>query len=289
MPRVIVTEPVHEQALEMLRSAGWKVLGPGADLAPADALLVRTRAVSSESVGLFRLISKHGVGVDNIALDAARAKGVAVMNTPGANSAAVAEQTIMLMLALARDLAGQEQAARLGRRVAAIGGLEGRRLLVVGQSETGRRVAGFAAAFGMTVATVAARSGVEKLRAALPEVDVLSLHCALSPQTKGLIGAAELALLPRGAFVVNVARGGLVKEDALVDALESGHLGGAALDVTEEEPLPLGHPLLAAPRLILTPHAAGSGEAAFRRMGLEAARNILDHFAGVARKDCVVA
>ena len=104
-----------------------------------------------------------------------------------------------------------------------------------------------------------------------------------------MIGAAELALLPPGALVVNVARGGLIDEAALADALHSGHLGGAALDVTQQEPLPADDPLRRAPRLILTPHAAGLGQGAFRRMGLQAAQNILDHAAGRPRADCTVA
>ena len=103
-----------------------------------------------------------------------------------------------------------------------------------------------------------------------------------------MIGAAELALLPPGALVVNVARGGLIDEAALADALHSGHLGGAALDVTQVEPLPPDDPLRRAPRLILTPHAAGLGQGAFRRMGMDAAQNILDHAAGRPRPACTV-
>jgi D-3-phosphoglycerate dehydrogenase / 2-oxoglutarate reductase len=126
------------------------------------------------------------------------------------------------------------------------------------------------------------------LEAVLPETDVLSLHCPLTPATRHLVGAAALAALPAGAMVVNCARGGIVDEAALAAALQSGHLGGAALDVTEVEPLPADAPLRAAPRLILTPHAAALSEGAFRRMGMEAARNILDHAAGHPRAACIV-
>ena len=292
MPRVIVTEPVHEDALALLRDAGWTVEGPGATLAPAEALLVRTQVIPPSAVAGFTVISKHGTGVDNIPLDAARAAGVTVMNTPGANAAAVAEQTLLLMLALARDLTGQ----MAGRR-AAVTGLEGRRLLVVGFGETGRRVVQAALALGLQVTVLtprpdqAAASGAHAandLHSALRQTDILSLHCPLTPQTQGMIGAAELALLPPGGLVVNVARGGLIDEAALADALHSGHLGGAALDVTQVEPLPPQDPLRRAPRLILTPHAAGLGQGAFRRMGLEAAQNILDHAAGRPRADCTV-
>jgi D-3-phosphoglycerate dehydrogenase len=230
--------------------------------------------------------------VDNIPLEAAKAAGVTVMNTPGANAAAVAEQTLLLMLALARDLTGQ----MAGRR-AAVTGLEGRRLLVVGFGESGRRVVQAALALGLQVTVLtprpdqAAASGAHAandLHSALRQTDILSLHCPLTPQTKDMIGAAELALLPPGALVVNVARGGLIDEAALADALHSGHLGGAALDVTQVEPLPPDDPLRRAPRLILTPHAAGLGQGAFRRMGMDAAQNILDHAAGRPRPACTV-
>jgi len=293
MPRVIVTEPVHEDALALLRAAGWTVEGPGAALTPAEALLVRTQAVPPEAVAGFKVISKHGTGVDNIPLEAAKAAGVTVMNTPGANAAAVAEQTLMLMLAMARDLTGQLAGTRQG-----VTGLEGRRLLVVGFGETGRRVVQAAMMLGLQVTVLAPRpdqvasSGAraaEDLQSALRQTDILSLHCPLTPLTQGMIGAAELALLPPGALVVNVARGGLIDEAALADALHSGHLGGAALDVTRQEPLPADDPLRRAPRLILTPHAAGLGQGAFRRMGLQAAQNILDHAAGRPRADCTVA
>ena len=292
MPRVIVTEPVHEDALALLRDAGWTVEGPGTALMPAEALLVRTQVIPPEAIAGFTVISKHGTGVDNIPLDAARAAGVTVMNTPGANAAAVAEQTLLLMLALARDLPGQ----MAGRR-AAVTGMEGRRLLVVGFGETGRRVVQAALALGLQVTVLtprpdqAAASGAHAandLHSALRQTDILSLHCPLTPQTKDMIGAAELALLPPGALVVNVARGGLIDEAALADALHSGHLGGAALDVTQVEPLPPDDPLRRAPRLILTPHAAGLGQGAFRRMGMDAAQNILDHAAGRPRPACTV-
>ena len=292
MPRVIVTEPVHEDALALLRDAGWTVEGPGAALMPAEALLVRTQVIPPEAIAGFTVISKHGTGVDNIPLEAAKAAGVTVMNTPGANAAAVAEQTLLLMLALARDLTGQ----MAGRR-AAVTGLEGRRLLVVGFGETGRRVVQAALALGLQVTVLtprpdqAAASGAHAandLHSALRQTDILSLHCPLTPQTKDMIGAAELALLPPGALVVNVARGGLIDEAALADALHSGHLGGAALDVTQVEPLPPDDPLRRAPRLILTPHAAGLGQGAFRRMGMDAAQNILDHAAGRPRPACTV-
>ncbi|MFN3825374.1 MAG: NAD(P)-dependent oxidoreductase [Pseudorhodobacter sp.] len=289
VPSVLVTEPVHEEALALLRDAGWSVRMAGAQLDPADALLVRVRPVSDSEVGLFRMIAKHGVGVDNIAMEAARAAGIAVMNTPGANAGAVAEQALMLMLALARDLPAQMAAAAAGTSAPRVTGLEGRRLLVLGYGASGARLCHLARALGMAVTVLTRRPDAARAEgyaiatdpdSALGVADVVSLHCPLSESTRGLLSAQRLAALPKGALIVNCARGGLIDMAALAAGLVSGHLGGAGLDVTDPEPLPPDHPLRQAPRLILTPHAAAMSEGAFRRMGMMAAQNILDHFAG---------
>jgi D-3-phosphoglycerate dehydrogenase len=290
---VAITEAVHPDALAML--AGHRVTyGPAvapevleAALIDCDAVLVRTRPLRAVAPS-WRIVSKHGVGVDNLDLPALRAAGVRVTNTPGANAAAVAEQALLLMLALARDLDGQ-RAGRAGPTP----GLDGRRLTVVGLGATGRRVAALGAAFGMRVQGVARRPDPDiptaPLADLLPRTDVLSLHCPLTPATAGMIGAAELAALPPGAIVVNTARGGLIDEAALVAALTAGRLGGAALDVTAVEPLPAEHPLRAAPRLMLTPHAAALTDGAFRAMGVAAARNILDFLDGTLSPTVIVA
>ncbi len=295
--RVLVTEPVHDDALALLRGHEFEVIGPpatpNAPLEPADALLVRTRKLSAQEVAQFALISKHGVGVDNIPMAAAAAAGVAVMNTPGANAGAVAEQAVMLMLALARNLDGQRSTIP-GQPAPRVHGLEGRRLLIVGFGASGKRVAALAKAFGMAV-TIYSRDLKEArnlgypvapdLTRALTHADVISLHCPLTDQTANLIDAAALARLPQGALVINCARGGLIDEAALIAALTSGHLGGAGLDVTVVEPLPMDAPLRTAPRVILTPHAATLSDGAFRRMGLMAAQNIVDFFAGKPAPD----
>lgn len=283
--RVLVTEPIHVDALALLRAEEFEVIGPGAEFQAADALLVRTRKVSAAEAVQFALISKHGVGVDNLPMQAAEAAGVAVMNTPGANASAVAEQTLMLMLALARNLDGQ----RAGQPGLAVPGLEGRRLLVVGFGASGKRVAALAKALGMAV-TIHSRDLKEArhlgfpvapdLHKALSHADIISLHCPLTPATQNLLNAEALAQLPPGALVVNCARGGLIDEAALVAALEAGHLGGAGLDVTVVEPLPQDAALRRIPGVILTPHAATLSNGAYRRMGMMAAQNILDFFAG---------
>lgn len=287
--QVLVTETVHEDALQLLRDAGFAVKGPAAVLAPADALLVRLHKIPPQQVADYAVISKHGVGVDNIPLQAAREAGVAVMNTPGANSGAVAEQAVLLMLALARSYAAQIAAAGAGALPPRLRGLEGLRLLVVGFGASGRKTAALGQALGMVV-TIHSRSlgpardagfaVTATLAQGLADADMVSLHCPLSDETRNLLNAETLALLPRGAMIVNCARGGLIDDAALVAALTSGHIAGAGLDVTATEPLPQAHPLRLAPGVILTPHAAAMSEGAFRRMGMMAAQNIIDHFNG---------
>jgi D-3-phosphoglycerate dehydrogenase len=279
--RVAVTEPVHPDALEALRAGGWEVAEAPAGLAGFDAILVRLRRLTPAEVAGAGIVAKHGVGVDNIPLRAARDAGTWVTNTPGANAGAVAEQTLMLLLALVRDLDGQ----RAGR-VAGVAGLGGLDLVVVGHGASGARVAALAAGMGARVRVVARGAAADAARAAGHEVfaaagealegaGAVSLHVPLTVRTRGMIGAAELARMAPGAFVVNCARGGVVDEAALVAALAAGHLAGAGLDVTDPEPLPEDHPLRRHPRVILTPHAGGLGRAAFRAMGMAAAAAIL--------------
>ncbi|MDE3028476.1 MAG: hydroxyacid dehydrogenase [Paracoccaceae bacterium] len=299
MVQVLVTEPVHPDALALLRAGGCKVIyGPNLDapafsnaLAQVEILLVRILKLDPTCIAApLRMVSKHGVGVDNIPLEVARVAGIAVANTPGANTNAVAEHTLMLMLALAKSLPQMTAAAlRDGRpdRAARVVDLAGRRLLLIGYGRTARRVAALAKAFGMSLTVMSPRlRGVltpegyaiaHDLHAALQSADVLSLHCPLTPATQGLIGAAELALLPRGAHVINTARGGLIDEAALAAAT---HLGGFAVDVVAEEPIRPDNLLLHAANGIVTPHSAAMSAEAFRQMGMDAAQNILDYLAG---------
>ncbi|WP_212523959.1 NAD(P)-dependent oxidoreductase [Actibacterium sp. MT2.3-13A] len=300
MRTVFLTEPIHADAETLLAGAGWQIargwqLSDGARaraMSGADAWLVRIAPLSAGTIeqapGL-RIISKHGVGVDNIDLAAAAARGVAVSNTPGANAQPVAEHTMMMLLALTRQACAMDRVARngfAGIETLAPVDLAGRRVLVAGFGAIGRRVAALCAAFGMQVTVWhrsldAAEAGfpvVRDLRAALPRAEVLSLHLPLVPGTRGLIGAGELALLPAGAFVLNTGRGGIIDEDALVQA--APRLGGIGLDVFETEPLPADSPLAQLDNALLTPHAGAMSPAGYRQMGLMAAQNILDHFAG---------
>ncbi|MEI4486717.1 NAD(P)-dependent oxidoreductase [Frigidibacter sp. MR17.14] len=294
--RVLVTEPVHPDTLVELAAAGHDVIDRPADLmaalAEAEAVLVRTMKLGADRIAAaprLKIIAKHGAGVDNIDLAAAKAAGIAVTNTPGANSGSVAEQAMMLILGLARSLSAQRIAARPDPAIA-IRDLEGRRLTVVGWGASAQKVARLAQAFGMAVTVVWPRRAggatdeglpvAASLAAVLPVTDVLSLHLPLSPATRDMIGAAELAALPAGAIVINTARGGLIDEVALADSLRAGHLGGAGLDVLAQEPIRADEPLRDVPNVMLTPHLAGMGDRGFRATGLMAAGAIGDYLAG---------
>ena len=225
-----------------------------------------------------KLVLIAATGVNNVDLHAANKLGIAVCNCQGYGTATVAQHTLMLLLALATRLPDYQAAVREGRWQQTahfclldfpIVELSGKTLGVLGQGELGGAVTLLAQALGMRVVTAnlpgrPPRPDRLSLHELLAEVDALSLHCPLTEQTYNLIGERELALMKPGAFLINTARGGLVEEQALADALRSGHLGGAATDVLSQEPPVDGNPLLAKdiPRLIVTPHSAwGSREA----------------------------
>lgn len=231
-----------------------------------------------------KLILISATGTNNVDLAAARAQGITVSNCQGYGTPSVAQHTIMLLLNLATRLKDYQRDVDAGLWQQArqfclldypIIELEGKTLGLLGHGELGGAVARLAEAFGMRVVLGAvpgrpARADRIPLDELLPQVDALTLHCPLNEHTRHFIGARELALLKPGALVVNTARGGLIDEQALADALRNGHLGGAATDVLSAEPPVNGNPLLAAdiPRLIVTPHNAwGSREARQRIVG----------------------
>jgi D-3-phosphoglycerate dehydrogenase len=302
--RVLVSDPRSARAVAALRAAPGlhveerKGLGE-ADLLPLvadiDAWIVRgatqvTRKLI-ESAPRLRWVARAGAGLDNIDVAAAKERGIAVLNVPGANAVAVAELVFGLLLGLLRHIPEADASVRRGEwdKSRFMGReLRGKTLGIVGLGKIGRAVAQRALAFEMTCvghdplvpeADVRAM-GIEPLALddLVSRADVLTLHVPLSPETRGLIGADRIARLPRGAFLVNAARGGLVDEAALLGALESGAIAGAALDVFSAEP-PKGSPLVGHPRVVATPHVGAATVEAQEAVGEEIVRLLLARMA----------
>lgn len=283
--------------LELLRDEGCDV-DLGAEERPLDAagLAERIRGYDGVILGLddcdasvfaaadrLRVVSRYGVGVDAVDLEAASARGVVVTNTPGSNAVAVAELAVGLMFSLARDLPRAAASAKARRFTRTTGWeLAGRTLGLIGYGAIGREVARRADALGMRVLAhdpyatggfaPAVASDLEPL---LRDADVVSLHAALTPDTRHLLNAERLALLQPHAVLINTARGDLVDETALYDALSGGRLAGAALDAFAHEP-PSDSPLLDLDAVIATPHLGAATRESVERTALMAARNVAD-------------
>jgi D-3-phosphoglycerate dehydrogenase len=220
---------------------------------------------------LLRMISIWGTGTDNVDLDACRVRGVLVTNTPGVNANSVAEQTFALMLAVARQIPAMDRGTREGKWPRAmLVQLEGKTLGVIGLGSIGSRVATLAKAFGMNVLATAWRGDDGRaaqigaryvdLETLLRDSDFVSVHLRLTDETRGALSRERIALMKPSAFLVNTARGALVDRDALLDALESGQIAGAGLDVFHEEPVRADDRIVTLPNVVLTPHNAGTTE-----------------------------
>lgn len=218
-----------------------------------------------------RMISIWGTGTDNVDLDACRARGVLVTNTPGVNANSVAEQAIALMLAVARQIPAMDRGTREGKWPRAmLVQLEGKTLGVVGLGAIGSRVATIARAFGMEVLAIAWRGDDGRSAAVgatfvdldtlLRESDFVSIHLRLSEETRGVLSREKIALMKPTAFLINTARGAIVDRDALIDALEGGRIAGAGLDVFHEEPVRADDKIVTLANVVLTPHNAGTTE-----------------------------
>ena len=271
------------------------ILSAGSD---ATALVVQWAPITAEIMDAMpnlRIISRLGIGVDMVDVAAATERGIAVANTPTYCVEEVATHTLAMILAQARGLSGYDAAVRAGRW-AAVDALpmsirpSASTVSVVGYGRIGRMVAAALTAIGFRVLVsdpfldeAAARAaGVEpaSLEEALAQADILTLHAPLTDSTRHMINAESIATMRRGAVVVNTCRGPLIDEDALADAIEAGHLGGAALDVFAEEPLPESSRLRASERVVLTPHAAWYSPEALADLPVHAARNVVDFLAG---------
>jgi D-3-phosphoglycerate dehydrogenase / 2-oxoglutarate reductase len=251
-------------------------------------------AVLARAPGM-KIVSRFGVGYDTVDIAACTRRGVVVGVTNGANDLAVAEHTMMLLLAVARRTIEMDASVRSGnwmlREGRPMGELAGRSILVIGYGRIGTRVARLCAAFGMRVLVrdpafpvprIAADGfvPVTDVAAALPDVDVVTLHCPLAEDTRHMINREMLGLMKPTAWLINAARGPLVDEAAVVEALSSGRLQAAGLDVQLREPPDPANPLLRLPNVVLSPHNAAAPAECYEKMSVRAAKNVIEAFDG---------
>ena len=310
MPKVLVADPIVPEGLELLRSRAQVDVKTG--LSPSelvkivgdyDVLLVRSETeVTAEVIGAgksLQVIGRAGVGVDNIDVDEATRRGIAVVNAPSGNTLAAAEHTVALMLALARNIPQAYQSMKEGHwnRSAFVGiEVRNRTLGCVGLGKVGSEVAQRVRGLGMRVLAhdpfVAPDHvrvlGVELVEfdRLLADADFVTVHVPLTESTRHIIGRREFSLMKPGVWVINTARGGLIDEDALLDALNDGKVAGAALDVFSQEP-PQDGPLIKHPRVIVTPHLGASTEEAQREVAIEVSEQVLDVLDGKPARNSV--
>ena len=301
--RVLVAEPLSAEGVDLLGTEHEVDNRPNLTreellsmLPVYEALVVRSGVkVDAEAIAAgkrLKVIGRAGVGVDNIEVEAATAAGIVVVNAPTANTIAAAELTVGLIYALARNVAAADASLRRGewRRADFMGTeLRGKTLGIVGLGKIGLTVADRARAMEMELvgsdpyvtADTAAEHGIElvDMDVLLHRSDVITVHVPLNAATRGLIDERALNLVKPSAFIVNVARGGVVDEKALAEALSRGRLAGAAIDVYEQEP-PGDSPLLTAPNTVLTPHLGASTREAQAKAGVEVAQQVLEVLAG---------
>ena len=293
--RVVIADKLGDAGIALLASspeihvvnlAGKSREELEAALATAEALIVRSETkVTAEMIAKapnLKVVARAGIGVDTIDVAAATKRGIAVMNAPGANTVSAAEHAIALLLSLLRHIPEAAETMKQGgwdRKRFEGSELRGKTLGVVGLGRIGGYVAQVAHAFGMTIIAydpfVAPQRAVELQARLLPieqllqEADIITLHVALTDETRHLLNAARLKLMKPTAFLVNTARGELVDEQALVAAVKEKRIGGAAIDVFAEEPLPKDSPLRGLERVLLTPHLAASTSEAQKRVAIE--------------------
>ena len=303
----LLIQPIHQSGIELLEQAGLEVCQASAptmdvvvkEIGPAVAAITRNaglnRAAMEVAVNL-RVLGNHGIGVDPVDVAYATEIGLPIIFTPYGNVQSVAEHTIGQMMAIAKRTREADRAVREGnydyRYTRDFRELYEKTLAIIGFGRTGRRTAEIAkAAFSMRViaydpyvegseiSTLGMEKG-ETLEGVLAEADVVSLHLQLTPETRGLMNRDRIFQMKKGAMLVNTARGALVEAEALVEALNSDHVCGAAMDVFEKEPLPVDHPYAKTEKLVLSPHIAGATEESLERTAVQTASQVLEILEG---------
>jgi D-3-phosphoglycerate dehydrogenase / 2-oxoglutarate reductase len=319
MPTVLIgAEPIRRQSgpyRALLESAGFRIIDPASEIKLTEADLLRYlpecdgviaggETYSSsilEACPNLRGIARTGVGYDAVDLAAASKQKIAVTITPGANQDSVAETAFALLLAVTKDVLQHDRAVRSNKwvRTTLPRPIRGKTMGIVGLGRIGRSVATRAIAFGMKVlafdpvgdhSTFTGQHGIEKVEfdELLSRSDVVSLHVPIVESTRGVFDRSVFARMKPGSILINTARGGLINEPDLLEALRSGHLAGAGLDVFDREPPPPDHPFWALPNVVLMPHMAGIDEQAMADMATMAARCLVDLHQGRWPAECVV-
>ncbi len=313
MYKFLIVEPLHAAAMRLLDErpdVTYEVIeNPNERLlvgciGDVDAMTIRVSPLSPAvltAAKRLKIVSRHGVGYDNVPIDACNRLGIPVTIVGATNAVSVAEHTIYLMLAVAKQSVASMACARSGSFAGRgkLRGMElfGKTLLIAGYGRIGRQVSTRAKALGMRIvvydpyAPPDALSGlrvVDSLADGLRIANVVTLHLPLTKTTRNMLGSDELALLPKGSIVVNASRGGILCETALLEAIESGSVFGAGLDVFAQEPVPAGSPLLNSDRIVLSPHSAALTEESLVAMGKATVQNALDAVDGRLNVDNVV-
>jgi len=299
--KVLVCDPIHEDGIKILKDAGFEVdVNPNISyeelkekVRDYNVLVVRSRTkVTREIIEAgenLRVVGRAGAGIDNIDVEAAKERGIIVLNTPEAPAIAVAELTMGLLLSLARQIPRADRSMKEGKwakKEFKGWQLNGKTFGIVGLGHIGEKVARLAKAFGMkiliTKRTPPSPEILKELEAEfvpldelLRRSDIISLHVPLTPQTRHMIGEREIQLMKDGAFIINTSRGAVIDEKALFNALKSGKLGGAALDVYEIEP-PRDYSLMKLPNVVCTPHIGAQTVEAQRVAATLLAQKIVD-------------
>lgn len=303
MPHIVVAGPLHPSGCELLDTAQGVTVtyiaetseeSLAAEIATADAVLLRTQPVTAPTIELARelkIVSRHGVGYDAVDVAALNHRDIALAVCGDVNSVSVAEHAAMMILAACKRAIRADASVRTGpwewRNKLEARDVSGQNLLVVGYGRIGRKIGEMMQAFGMNVRAYdpyllaqgwpeTGVPAVATLDDGLAWADVLSF--CLPHAGKALIGAEEIAKMRDGVVLVNTSRGGIIDEDAMIAALQSGKIGAAGLDVFKQEPLPQNHPLAEFDQVLLSPHIGGLTQDAAKRMAISSAENILNYF-----------
>jgi D-3-phosphoglycerate dehydrogenase len=298
----LLIQPIHQSGIDLLTRAGLEVRQASAatmdvvaeEIVSAEAAITRNAGLNRaamEAAADLRVLGNHGIGVDPVDVAYATEIGLPIIFTPYGNVQSVAEHTVSQMMAIAKRTREADRAVRGGdydyRYTRDFCELTDKTVAVIGFGRTGRRTAEIAKnAFSMRIIAYdpyVDRSEMTRLKMekwddldpVLETADVVSLHLQLTPETRGIMSRERLFKMKKGAMLVNTARGALVDADALVEALDSGHLRGAAMDVFEKEPLPLEHPYIKAEKLVLSPHIAGATEECLERTAVQTAEQVI--------------